>query len=471
MTTQTSPFVRSRATFSPRSEQKRGIDLILKRKGARLFLHPGKGKTVTVLTSFGMMKQQKLVQKLLVLAPLRVISTWVKEIEHWEHTSNLTYSVIHGDRKEAMEKDVDIYLMNYEGLLRPEWQDKVGRTTVFATKFLQSADFMLAVDESTKMKNSSSSRFKVLKRYLHLFKDKVIMTGTPKPSKLEDLFAQCYITDSGADLGTYVTHFRRAYMRPADNGFGWTPNDGAHEIVAKKIAPTTLQIEYEEAVPTSIIPIWVDMPEKVKPIYNELKAELIAMIQGETVIAPNTAVVLGKLKQIAQGALYKPDTKEEWFELHGGKLDALENILEELDGEPAFCLTQYKHDVARISARLKYAVPYIGSGTTRATGNAYVQSFSAGATPLLLGHPLSVAHGIDGLQNNCGNVIWFGLDWSWENYYQANSRIVRSGSKSSEVFIYHILVDCPTERAVLASVTGKMTSEADFLKELRKHLQ
>ena len=75
---------------------------------------------------------------------------------------------------------------------------------------------------------------------------------------------------------------------------------------------------------------------------NELKKEFLLSIQGKLVMAPNSGVLYGKLRQMAQGAVfdtpdYKPrGEKTPWIRVHDMKLDALENLLEELNGEPAF---------------------------------------------------------------------------------------------------------------------------------------
>jgi len=365
-----------------------------------------------------------------------------------------------------MDKDVDVYLMNFEGLLSKEWRGPKGlpkQTREWLTKHR----FMLAIDESTKMKNPSSVRFKVLKTALPHFTYNTIMTGTPKPNKLEDLFAQCYITDEGADLGSYITHFRRQYMVPSFSGFGYDAMPGAMERLAEKIAPTTLQLAYEEALPSQTIPIWVPMPDECKVQYEELRTEFLTVLQDNIVVTPTVAASLNKLRQFAQGAVYHEGTV---LEVHSAKLDALENLLVELNGDPLFCLTAFKHDIDRISSRLGHPVPYIGGGTTAKQGAAWCASFGAGGMPLLAAHPASAAHGIDGLQQSCNNVCWFGLTWSWEEFYQANLRIVRSGNKADQVFIYQILVDCGIERMMLASVQDKQLSEADFCKLLRDNL-
>lgn len=450
------------------------MKLIVSEGGVRLFLPPGKGKTAITLKAFQTLKRLGMVDALLVLAPLRVVTTsWSQELDKWEDFEGMSHSLIHGGsdaRLAAMGKDVDVYLMNVEGLLTKEWalRPKTHAMNPVAQKFLKSKRFMLAVDESTKFKSPQSARFKTLKKYLPLIPRRVILTGTPKPNTLEDLFGQCYITDMGNDLGQYITHFRNKYMTL---GFDqrWHPQTTALERISETIAPTTLQLEDTEAMPVIVVDYWVPMPEHVRPQYEELKKEFITLIDGKTVMAANAGVLLSKLRQIAQGALWMQG-EADYTEIHSAKLDVLENLIEELNGDPLFCLYHFRHDYLRIEKRLGRALPRIGGGVSAAQGAAWCRSFAAGHMPLLLGQPQSVAHGVDGLQNNCNRVCWFGMDWSWENYYQANRRVARHGSKHDEVYIYRIMMDCPTERTVLASVDGKKTSEEQFLQILRSHL-
>lgn len=453
------------------------MKLIVSEGGVRLFLPPGKGKTSVVLKAFTVLKRLDMVDCLLVLAPLRVVTTsWPQELDKWEDFAHLSYTIIHGgseNRQWAMEQDCDVFLMNVEGLLTKEWKlgDKKRGCPVnpIAMKFLQGRRVMLAIDESTRFKNSQSDRFKALKKYLPYFPRRVIMTGTPKPNTIEDLFGQCYLTDMGEDLGQFVTHFRGEYMSMGYDG-KWHPQSTAMERIAEKIAPTTLQLEDDEAMPLTIVDYWVPMPESCKPAYEELKKEFITEIQGKTVMAPNAGALWTKLRQFGQGAIWMPG-EENYLEVHQAKLDAFENLIEELNGDPLFTLFQFRHDYMRIEKRLgRGPLPRVSSGISAAQGAVYCRLFGAGGIPLLLGHPQSVAHGVDGLQANCNKVCWFGMDWSWENYYQANRRVARSGSKADQVFIYRIMMDCPTERAVLESVEGKRTSEEEFLKILRAHL-
>jgi hypothetical protein len=453
------------------------MKLIVQNGGTRLFLKPGKGKTSIVLKSFEVLKRLDLIDVLLVIGPLRVITTsWPSEMNKWEDFRHLSYVTIHGGKTErlrAMAQDVDVYLMNVEGLLTSEWKlgDKKRGYPLneVALKFLRGKRVMLAVDESTRFKAPDSQRFKTLRKYLKYISRRVVMTGTPKPNKLEDLFSQCYITDMGEDLGEYITYFRQEYLA-LDHDGKYIPQTTAVERIAEKIAPTTLQLEDSEAIPCQYIDVWLPFPEELKEAYKKLSKDFIATIAGKTVMAPNAGVLFGKLRQLVQGAFVDAEETNEYRVVHDTKLDALENLLEELNGEPAFCLYQYQHDYKRINERLGYNVPRVGGGVSAIQGAAYCAGFSAGGMPLLLGQPQSVALGVDGLQANCNNVIWFANDPSWENTFQANRRVARQGTKADQVFIYRIMLDCPFEHALLAIVDGKETSEDQFLTILRNFL-
>jgi hypothetical protein len=457
--------------------------------GFRLFLKPGRGKTAVALKVYDILKKGGHVDCMLVVAPLRVVATsWPQELNKWEDFEHLTAALVHGGkdaRRAALESNVDVYLMNAEGLIGTEFKPivvdptkkrKTYRPNPYGEAWFQGKRVMLVIDESTLFKDPNALRSQSLKTYLHMTNRRCVMTGTPRPGRLENLFFQCYITDLGADLGRFITYFRNSYMKPAPDGYGYEELEGANERVAEKIAHCTVVSEGDDDMPTLEVPVWVPMPPEVRALYLELKKDFIIALGDSTVMAPNAGVLWGKLRQFAQGAIFDTinnidEKNRKWLPVHDGKLDALEGILNELDGEPAFLLYAYRHDFERINTRLGYEVPRVGGGISLTQGRAHCQMFSAGQYPLMVGHPASVARGIDGLQNNCRNVIWFGNDPSWEATYQANLRIARHGSKAESVTIYRIMLDCSVERSIQEACTGKEMAERDFLNLLRTNLK
>jgi hypothetical protein len=459
--------------------------MIVREGGVRLFMPPGKGKTSTVLKAFKILKDADLIDALLVLAPCRVIDTsWPQELKKWADFDSLTYATIHGEeggtalenqmtRRAAMESDADVYLMNIEGLRSSEWC--LGKKTSgypvnpYAVKWLKGKRVMLAVDESQRFKSWDSPTTRILKKYLTYFKRRLVLTGTPKEDKLDDLFSQFYITDMGVDFGPHITRFRREYlMRDFDGNV--LPYPDSVDRICAKIAPTTIMLEDDEKVAIQDVDYWVPMPEAAKKIYNQLKKEFLAAIEGKTVMAPNTGVLYNKLRQCAQGAVWLTDDNDgRYVTLHGAKHDQLQNLLEELNGDPLFCMYSFRHDYLRMEERIGQ-IPRIGGGVSSKAGIEYVNQFGAGALPLLMAHPDSAAYGIDGLQQNCNRICWFGMDWSWRKVYQANKRIVRHGTKAEEVYVYRILTDCAIERAILDTVQAKKKGAATFTATLKEYL-
>lgn len=94
------------------------------------------------------------VRRVLVVAPLRVArDTWPEEIRKWDHLKDLTYSVVVGivaERRRALQKEADIYIVNRENLA---WLYQNSRL-----------DFdMVVLDELSSFKNAKSKRFKAMK--------------------------------------------------------------------------------------------------------------------------------------------------------------------------------------------------------------------------------------------------------------------------------------------------------------------
>ena len=190
--------------WGPHSYQIDALKFIMRTPHCGIFLDPGMGKTSTTLAAITHLRQTESVNRILIVAPIRpMYQVWPVEIKKWMDFNHLSYTVLHGDDKDAnLNRISDIYLINPEGL---KW--------FFAAKGLEKikAD-MLVIDESTKFKDYSTARFKLLKPVLPLFKRRIILTGEPAPNGYMDLFGQCYIMDLGASLGRFITHYRAQYF-------------------------------------------------------------------------------------------------------------------------------------------------------------------------------------------------------------------------------------------------------------------
>lgn len=489
--TQYELFKPSAKPWMPHSYQKKAVKFLLEHAAGALFLDPGLGKTSITLAAIKMLKQKKVLDKVLLIAPLRVCySVWPKEVEKWEDFNDIKVVVLHGPNKDALLKtEADVYVINPEGL---EWLLQVKKTKTPTGKTKVDVDLRrwkalgfdtLVVDELSKFKHTNTNRFKALKLVLHTFRRRWGLTGSPASNGLMDLFGQCYILDQGRTLGPYITHYRMKYFVPSYDGFSWNIREGAEQEIYERLNPLALRMAADDYLdmPTLIENnIRVDLPEKVMEIYDRLENDLIAKLDAKVVVASNAAAASMKCRQVANGGIYLdpevealvklPKSKREWVNLHTEKVDALADLIEELQGSPILVAYDFEHDLDRLRERLGQDIPYIGGGVTAKRSAELEKAWNAGHLPVLLGHPQAMAHGLN-LQEVGHHVCWHSLTWDYELYDQFIRRVLRQGNKSKKVFVHHIIARGTIDEAILAAVKSKRRGQNalfDALKKLRK---
>jgi SNF2 family DNA or RNA helicase len=297
------------------------------------------------------------------------------------------------------------------------------------------------------------------------------------------LFGQCYILDQGRTLGPYITHYRMKYFVPSHDGFSWNLREGAEEEIYERLAPLALRTAAEDYLdmPTLIENnIQVELPPQVMEIYDRLENDLIAKLNDKVVVASNAAAASMKCRQVANGGIYLdpevqalvklPKSKREWVNLHYEKVDALAELIEELQGSPLLVAYDFEHDLDRLREKLGKDVPYIGGGVTAKRSAELERAWNAGHLPVLLGHPQAMAHGLN-LQEVGHHVAWHSMTWDFELYDQFIRRIRRQGNKSKKVFVHHILAKGTIDEIMLQALRSKNRGQNalfDALKKLRK---
>jgi SNF2 family DNA or RNA helicase len=434
------------------------MEMMLSQGAVGLFLDPGLGKTSICLGALSVLKKHNYFKKALIVSPIRpMYSTWPAEVYKWDEFNEFTYVVLHGGEKTSrLREDVELYFINPEGL---QW--------LFRQPNLPEWD-TLVVDESTKFKDTRTQRFRALKGHLNKFRRRWILTGTPVPNGLMDLFGQIYILDRGRALGQYVTHFRNEFfMQTGWNKWGWSPQPGAFERIVDRISPLVLQLSAEEYLKMPELTfhdVEVELPEDVMEKYRAVEDDFVAMLGDQNLVAANAAAAGTKCRQIANGAVYVGEGEDRmWIPMHDAKLDALEDLLEELNGHPVLLLYEFRHDRERILARFPHAID-LKSGDIASV----VERFNSGNIPLLIGHPASMGHGLN-LQGSCHHVIWFGITWNLEYYDQAIARVYRQGQRSGIVRCYHIKARNTKDEDVLQVLTKKDRTQQDLLSAIKVH--
>ena len=407
--------------WKPHQYQQEAVRFMVQQGAAGLLLDPGLGKTSITLAAFKVLRDTGLVRRALIIAPLRpALSVWPREVSKWSDFAGLRLNVLHGeDKRELLNSEADIDVVNYDGL---KWLfAEASRLKAWPWQ-------MLVCDESTRIKHTNTQRFKVLRPHLSKFKRRYILTGTPAPNGLMDLFGQVYALDQGSALGRFITHYRATYFTPAGfGGYTWSLKPGAEKLIQEKLRPLCLRMSAEQYLtlpPLINNTVLVELPPAARRVYGEMETLLMAAVEDNLVTAANAASVVGKCRQIANGGVYHAAVDGQvtsWSHVHEAKLDAVKDLVEELGGKPCLVAYEFRHDLERLQKAFPDA-PYLGGGISAKRQREVEDLWNAGFIPVLLAQPQSVAHGLN-LQGVGAAVILHSLTWDLENYDQFIRRV------------------------------------------------
>lgn len=426
-----------------------------------LFLDMGLGKTLITLTGINELIYNRFeVNKVLVIAPKKVAeATWQNEIKKWPGLKYLRYSTVLGaetKRIKALNTPADIYIINRENV-------------VWLVEYYQNAwPFdMVVCDEFSSFKSHKAKRFKALASVKPHIKRLVGLTGTPSPNGLLDLWSQVYLLDGGQRLGRSFYSFRGAYFKSDYMGYSYEADEGAQESVTDKINDICISMKAEDYlslpdVTESVIPVVLN--NKAKKQYKELEKEAVLEIENaEAIDATSAAALSNKLLQLANGAVYDDD--HIYHEIHNCKLEAFMELIEQLNGKSVLVFYNYQHDLARIQKALsktKLKVKKLEEAQDQ-------QDWNDKKIDVLLTHPASSAYGLN-LQQGGNHVIWFGLNWNYELYTQANKRLHRQG-QTEKVIIHHLVTQDTRDEDVMEALKRKEDSQNYVLSSLKARIK
>jgi len=456
-----------------------------------LWLQMGLGKTPITLTAIVDRMRAGQVRKTLIFGPLRVIqAVWHREARKWTHTRHLRFSIMKGDvhqRRRALFADADVYLCNYENM---NWL--AHELAHYFTSQGKSLPFeMVVYDEVSKLKNSTTMRMaggrrdridnhgneyveKVLgwRRLLGAFKYRVGLTGTPASNGYLDLHGQFLAVDGGRRLGEYITHYKDSYFIKDYNGWDYAPSKTGKKLIEERISDMTKKMDakdYLDMPEVQTTNVLVELPPKARKAYVEVEKEMFTKLEtGEDIEVFSKSSVSNKCLQFCNGSPYLVAGESAYQALHDAKLTALEDILEEASGRPVLCSYTFKSDAERIMKKFSKYRPVNMTDAPASRTEKIVDDWNAGKIKLLVGHPASMGHGIDGLQESGSIVVWFGVNWSLELYEQMNGRINRNG-QTQPVSVIRILCADTIDIAVVDAIERKFDDQEGLKAALQRY--
>jgi len=450
--------------WEPHEYQKEAVKFLLSRGSGSLWLDPGLGKTATVLSAFRVLRLKGMAKCMLVIAPLRpAYAVWPKEVLKWEQFKDLSVGVLHGAKKDkVLQRPHDIYVINFEGL---NWLSGRfnGKTWPFD---------ILVVDEISYMKNTQTQRFKTLKVLLNKFNRRWGLTGSPAPNSLLDIFGPQYIIDQGATFGPYITHFRTSYFYPSGfGGYEWRLQPDGEDRIYKALEGKVLRmaaLDHLDLPELTYNDVMIELPEKAKHLYDEFEKQLTIDLGKGQITAVNAAVAVMKGQQIANGGSYIDGNDKKTIHLHDAKTEAIQELVEELSGQPVIIGYHYHHDLERLQAAFPHA-PVIGSGVVDKKLEQIVNDWNLGRIPILLAHPMSAGHGLN-LQGAGHAVIWYSLTWSLEVYEQFIRRLWRQGQRN-HIVVHHIIAKDTIDEAIMLAIRKKDKTQQKLLNAVKDYIE
>ena len=428
------------------------------------FMEMGTGKTKVLIDNLAMLYDKGKVDGALIIAPKGVIGTWYnQEIpthlpDHIESVSVLWQALITKKQKESLdclfetEEKLHILIMNVEALSTP-------KGTQFASKFLSCHRAMIAIDESTTIKNSSAKRTKNILSLAKSAKYRRIMTGSPVTKNPLDLYSQCEFLDPWLLNFQSFYAFRNRYAEMKTiNARGrsiqvvnYFKNIGE---LSDKLKGFSYRVLKEDCL---------DLPDKIYvkrnialtaeqlKLYDQMKKTALAMLNGKVTSTVTVLTQLMRLHQITCGHFTADDGSTQLIK--NNRVNELMNVLEEIEGK-AIIWANYQKDITNIIESIikEYGpgsvVDYYGL-TPQDERQGNIKKFQDDPEcRFLIGTPQTGGYGIP--LTAASNVIYYSNGYDLEKRLQSEDRAHRIGQKKAVTYVDLITEDTVDEKIVKA---------------------
>jgi SNF2 family DNA or RNA helicase len=442
--------------YKPFRAQLLTADFLSSERRAFCLSQMGCGKSMSLLWAYDFLRSIGTLNRALIISPLSTLErTWGDEI--FRHFSHLNFSVLHGTRDKRLkllEQEVDIYLINHDGL----------KTRGLLYALAQRTDIdLIGVDEIATFRNSSTDRWKCLNTIVNKQVPRWVwgLTGTPTPNAPTDAWAQCKLI-SPSRVPQYFGRFRDSTMRQATQ-YKWVPRDNALDIVHDAMQPA---IRFKRSDCVDLPPVMyetrhAEMTEAQKKAYKLMLTKLAFEVGEGQVVAVNEAVKASKLVQVCCGSPI--DT--EGIALHldcKNRIDVVKEIIEEA-GSKVIVFVPFTGALAQVAAELSksWEVAIVNGATSKHERDQIFGRFQHDSDSLrvLVANAGTMSHGLTLTAAN--TIVWFAPPNSNEIFEQACARITRPGQKLTQFIV--MIEGSDIERRIYERLKNKKRLQGLFL--------
>jgi len=463
---------------NPYKHQMTALEKSWNRETYAYFMEMGTGKTKVLIDNAAMLYDKGKIDGLLIVAPKGVIGTWSNQElpahlpDHIQAVSVLWKSNITQKQKSKLDTlfevshDLHILIMNVEAF-------STAKGMQFAQKFLISHKTLMAIDESTTIKNPKAQRTKNIVKLSTMAKYRRILTGSPVTKNPLDLFTQCYFLDPyHLDHSSYYSfRMRYAIMKTAHiSGRSIQLVSGFKNLaeLSDKLQPFSYRVLKEDCL---------DLPDKIymkrnieltpeqNKIYQQMKKEALATLNGKTITTVTALTQLMRLQQITCGHFVADDGTTE--NIKSNRLSELMDILEEVEGK-AIIWAHWQKDIQNIVKEIRRVygpgsvVDYYGL-TPQEQRQENKDAFQNDSkVRFFVGTPQTGGYGLTLTAAN--TVIYYSNGYDLEKRLQSEDRAHRIGQKKSVTYI-DILCEETVDSKIVKSLRKKINIASEVLGE------
>lgn len=436
-------------------QHQKDADRFMVRRNGRgcLYLEPGLGKSRVALTS------ARRAHRTLILAPPTPAElVWPEQRDKW--APDMSFRLVRGTPKEReailYDERPQLAVLNYTML---HWfYDLVARKRRIPYD-------LLVMDECNAVKNASSIAFRTLAAIEEAFDGVIPMTGTPAENSLADNWGPCYLVDHGEALGKKIGVFRERYCRPVlrENYVRWEVSR-PHELMLAA-APLCFVRKANDCLdmpPLVFNDVYFDLGKRERKFFESIDKRSVVPID-DPFVCKNTGVAYDKMRQVSSGFVY--DEQRETHILGSSKFDALQECIDEAQGQPVFVGYWFSASERIINDSMYFLYgrryPVINRDTSMADKAKYLKRWSQGRIPVLLGQIGTIAKGAN-MQSPHASVLFFDLPWSHGMHWQFIRRVWRYG-QSTRVVVRRLLARYTKDVYVSSILKRKQINEEDFM--------
>ncbi len=465
----------------PYAHQLKALEMSWNKEVFAYFMEMGTGKSKVLLDGIAMLYDKGKINAALIIAPKGVYKNWYDSeipthmVDHIQKKTVLWQAMINQKQQKQLDSlfkpglDLRILIMNVEAFSTKKGLD-------FANTFLMANSTLVAVDESTTIKNPRAKRTKNILSIAKRSKYRRILTGSPVTKSPLDLYTQCFFLDPFLlDHASYYTfRTRYAVMRTA-NFHGRSVNlvVGYHHLdeLTEKLKPFSYRILKDDCLdlpPKTYMKRVIQLTPEQKTVYQQMKKLALAELNGKMVTTMNVITQLMRMQQITCGHFKADDDSIQ--DIKNNRITELMDVLEELEGK-AIIWAHYRHDIDTIVKSIEDKYPrsvmtYYGDTTTEDRQKAIKEIQNPESkVRFLVGTPQTGGYGIT--LTGASTMIYYSNGYDLEKRQQSEARIDRIGQEKPMTYI-DILAEDTIDEKIVKALRKKVNIATEIMGEKLK---